>query len=86
MKNLNIEELGILKALANRVWQMLAHDLSEIVGSPASRDSVFEVVTDRFSDFANSPEEKKLVEKFLSLDYEDMVSLKEELFPFEWYE
>lgn len=83
---LSIEELGSLKELANRTWQEIAPDAVAIVGSPASRDSVFELVADRLSDFADNTEEKKLVKKFLSLNQKEMQALKEELFPSEWYE
>ena len=83
---LSIEELGFLKTLANRTWQEIAPDLVEIVGSPASRDSVFEVVVERLLDFAGSPEERELVEKLLSLSKKEIQPLKEELFPSEWYE
>lgn len=83
---LNVEELGSLKELASRTWQEIAPDAVAIVGSPASRDSVFELVADRLLDFADNTEEKKLVEKFLSLNQKEMQALKEELFPSEWYE
>lgn len=86
MKYFSIEELGTLKAVMNRTWQEIGADLAELVGSPAPRDSVFEVVTDRLSDFADSPEEKKIVGKFLSFSWNKMQSLKEQLLPFEFYE
>ena len=86
MKNLSIQELGTLKEVMFRTWQEIGADLAEIIGSPATRDSVFEVVTDRLNDFADSPEEKKLVGKFLSFSWNKMRSLKEELLPFAHYE
>ena len=86
MKFLSIEELGVLKAVVNRTWQEIGSDLVEIIGSNPSRDSVFEVCTDRLNDFADSPEEKKLVGKFLSFSWNKMQSLKEELLPFAHYE
>ena len=86
MKYLSIQELGILREVVNRTWQEIGQDLVEIVGSPATRDSVFEVVTDRLNDFADSPEEKKIVGKFLSFSYKKMQDLKAELLPMEFYE
>jgi len=86
MKYFTIEELGTLKAVVNRTWQEIGADLAEIIGSPATRDSVFEVVTDRLSDFADDPKEKKIVGKFLSFSWNKMQSLKEELLPFAHYE
>lgn len=86
MKYFSIEELGTLKAVVNRTWENIAQDLVEIIGSPATRDSVFEVCGDRLNDFADSPEEKRLVGKFLSLSYKRMQSLKVELLPMELYE
>ena len=86
MKYFTIEELGTLKAVVNRTWQEIGVDLAEIIGSPASRDSVFEVCTDRLSDFAGDPEEKKIVGKFLSFSWNKMQSLKKELLPFAHYE
>ena len=83
---LSIKELGILKAVCNRTWQEIGQDLAEIIGSPATRDSVFEVVTDRLADFADDPGEKKIVGRFLSLSWNKMQSLKEELLPFAHYE
>jgi hypothetical protein len=83
---LSIKELGILKAVCNRTWQEIGQDLVEIVGHPASRDSVFEVVTDRLADFADDPEEKRLVGRFLSLSWKKMQGLKEELLPSAHYE
>ncbi len=85
-KLLSIEELGILKELANRTWQEIAPDAVEIIGRPASRDSVFEVCTDRLNDFVDSPQEKKVVGKFLSFSWNKMQGLKKELLPLEWYE
>lgn len=82
---LNIQELGLLKELANRTWQEIAPGAVEILGSPAPRDSVFELVIDRLSDFADSIEEKRLVKRFLSLG-KGTQALKEELLPFESYE
>jgi hypothetical protein len=86
MKFLSIEELGVLKAVVNRTWQEIGSDLLEIIGSNPSRDSVFEVCTDRLNDFADSPEEKKIVGKFLSFSWNKMRSLKKELLPFAHYE
>jgi len=86
MKYFSIEELGVLKAVCNRTWENIAQDLVEIVGRPASRDSVFEVVTDRLNDFAGSPQEKRLVGKFLSFSWKKMQDLKVELLPMEFYE
>lgn len=86
MKFLSIEELGVLKAVVNRTWQEIGFDLVEIIGSNPSRDSVFEVCTDRLNDFADSPEEKKIVGKFLSFSWNKMQSLKKELLPFAHYE
>jgi hypothetical protein len=86
MKFLSIEELGVLKAVVNRTWQEIGSDLLEIIGSNPSRDSVFEVCTDRLNDFADSPEEKKIVGKFLSFSWNKMQSLKKELLPFAHYE
>ena len=86
MKFLSIEELGVLKALVNRTWQEIGSDLVEIIGSNPSRDNVFEVCTDRLNDFADSPEEKKIVGKFLSFSWNKMQSLKKELLPFAHYE
>lgn len=83
---LTIKELGILREVMNRTWQEISPDLIEITGSPASRSSVFEVCTDRLSDFADSPSEKKLVGKFLSFSYKKMQGLKEVLLPFAHYE
>ena len=83
---LSIQELSTLKAVVNRTWENIAQDLVEIVGSPATRDSVFEVVTDRLNDFAHSPSEKRLVGKFLSLSFKKMQDLKVELLPMERYE
>ena len=86
MKYFSIEELGVLKAVVNRTWQEIGSDLVEIIGSNPSRDSVFEVCTDRLNDFADSPEEKKIVGKFLSFSWNKMQSLKKELLPFAHYE
>ena len=86
MKNLSIQELGILKEVMSRTWQNIGQDLVEIVGSPATRDSVFEVCSDRLNDFADSPEEKRLVGKFLSFSYKRMQGMKEILLPQTWYE
>ena len=86
MKYFSIEELGTLKEVINRTWQEIGADLAEIIGSPATRDSVFEVCTDRLNDFADSPEEKKIVGKFLSFSWNKMQSLKKELLPFAHYE
>lgn len=86
MKYFSIEELGTLKAVVNRTWQKIGADLAEIIGSPAPRDSVFEVVTDRLADFADDPEEKKIVGRFLSLSWNKMQSLKKKLLPFAHYE
>lgn len=86
MKYFSIEELGVLKAVCNRTWENIAQDLVEIVGRPGSRDSVFEVVTDRLNDFAGSPQEKRLVGKFLSFSWKKMQDLKVELLPMEFYE
>lgn len=82
----SIQELGILKEIVSRTWQEIGADLAEIIGSPASRNDVFEVVTDRMSDFAGDPEEKRLVGKFLSFSYKRMQDLKVELLPMEFYE
>lgn len=86
MKFLSIEELGVLKAVVNRTWQEIGSDLVEIIGSNPSRDNVFEVCTDRLNDFADDPEEKKIVGKFLSFSWNKMQSLKKELLPFAHYE
>jgi len=86
MKYFSIEELGVLKAVVNRTWQEIGSDLVEIIGSNPSRDNVFEVCTDRLNDFADSPEEKKVVGKFLSFSWKKMQSLKKELLPFAHYE
>lgn len=86
MKYFSIEELEVLKAVVNRTWQEIGSDLVEIIGSNPSRDSVFEVCTDRLNDFADSPEEKKIVGKFLSFSWNKMQSLKKELLPFAHYE
>lgn len=86
MKFFSIEELGILREVVDRTRQELGQDLVEIVGSPASRDDVFEVVTDRLNDFAHSPSESKIVKKFLSFSYKKMQSLKVELLPMDFYE
>ena len=83
---LSIKELGILKAVCNRTWQEIGSDLVEIIGSNPSRDNVFEVCTDRLNDFADSPEEKKVVGKFLSFSWKKMQGLKKELLPFAHYE
>jgi len=83
---LSIKELGDLKELVNRTWQEIAPDAMAIVGDPAPRDSVFELVNDRLDDFADNTEEKKLVGKFLSLNHKQRQTLKEELLPLEWYE
>lgn len=82
----SIKELGTLKEIMSRTWQEIGADLAEIVGSPATRDSVFEVCADRLNDFADSPEEKRLVGKFISLPYKRMQDLKVELLPMELYE
>lgn len=82
----SIQELGTLKELVNRTWQEIAPDAMAIVDSPAPRDSVFELVTDRLSDFADNTEEKRLIKRFLSLSQKEMQTLKEELLPFESYE
>lgn len=86
MRYLSIEELGTLKSVVNRTWQEIGADLAEIIGSPANRDSVFEVVTDRLNDFAHDPKEKKIVGKFLSFSWNKMQGWKKELLPLEWYE
>jgi len=86
MKFLSIEELGTLKAVVNRTWQEIGHDLVEIIGSNPSWDNVFEVCTDRLATFAHSPDEKKIVSKFLSFSWKKMQSLKKELLPFAYYE
>lgn len=86
MKKFDIKELGDLKSVAHRTWQEIASDLSQLVGSPVSRDDVFEAVCDRLNDFADSSEERKVVKEFLAQDYEEMMELKCELFPFSSYE
>ena len=86
MKNLSIQELGTLKELVNRTWQEIAADAMAIVGNRASRNDVFELVTDRLNDFVGNTEEKNVVGKFLSLNHEQRQTLKEELLPLEWYE
>jgi hypothetical protein len=86
VKYFSVEELGTLKEVVNRTWQEIGSDLVEIIGSSPSRDSVFEVCTDRLNDFADSPEEKKIVGKFLSFSWNKMQSLKKELLPFAHYE
>ena len=82
----SIEELGTLKEIMSRTWQEIGADAMAIVGSPASRDSVFELVTDRMNDFVDNTEEKRLVGKFLSLSYKRIQDLKVELLPMESYE
>lgn len=86
MKDLSIQELGILKELVNRTWQEIAPDAMAIIGNRASRDNVFELVTDRLNDFVDNTEEKKLVGKFLSFSYKKMQELKEILLPMDFYE
>lgn len=86
MKTFDIKELGILKDVANRCRQEISADLAELVGSPVERDIICETVFDRLNDFADSPEEKDVVREFLSQNFEEMMELKTELFPFENYE
>ncbi|TET23997.1 MAG: hypothetical protein E3J76_03710 [Candidatus Aminicenantes bacterium] len=81
-----IQELGTLREIMDRTWQEVGAELAEVVGSPATRDSVFEICTDRMNDFAGDAEEKRLVGKFLSLPYKRMQDLKVELLPMEFYE
>ena len=83
---LSIEELGTLKAVCNRTWQEISADAMAIVGYRVARDSVFELVTDRLSDFADNTEEKNVVGKFLSFSYVKMQGLREVLLPMEFYE
>jgi hypothetical protein len=83
MKYFSIEELGVLRGVVDRTRQEIGADLAQIVGSPATRDSVFEVCTDRLNDFADSPQEKKVVGKFLSFSWNKMQGLKKELLPIE---
>lgn len=86
MKDLSIQEIGTLKMLVNRTWQEIAADAMAIVGNRASRNDVFELVTDRLNDFVDNTEEKKVVGKFLSFSYKRMQDLKEVLLPFAYYE
>ena len=82
----SIKELGTLKEVMSRTWQEIGADLVQIVGSPASRDLVFEAVTDRMNGFGCDPEEERLIAKFISLPYKRMQGMKEILLPMEFYE